>query len=436
MHIPIWLLAILGIIGILFLTPYRRALIDFFATVWHLAIGAVGRLWDFIRGAGPLTGTPARWIAIILLFIALAIILFIAAIYFITAISIMAVGIATGHWKAALLLLTVLLVWGSLSMLPSIRIFRPLNWISRWIVRTIAVALSVYLAIAVTWTVLGGLSPRLHKSVERSAGNRVEEFSNKLNKSSLKSEPEMGKFARVIEDSQIYNQIGQPVFFVQKGTTVLVKDLDGKKTDEGSEGKTKVMLPNRQGDFQQGNEGWIPTRKLDWNWQSKASSEETREEVKSCQTQTPPPPPTPRWKLYTSFNFCPNRWNEKDLGWQAVATLEPGEYMISASGEYGQMFCDKKGGNPRLIPLTAEGFPRSVNGTPLSEKGAYSLIGRTADNGIFHIGRKTNFRVFEKVDLDLSINTSQNSTKFGTVASKFAGNKGSLQIEIKRKEVS
>jgi len=350
-------------------------------------------------------------------------------------------GVYANSFWSALIISIILPPWFVLMLIPR-KIMLPGSTViskGRWtipIVRIVRPLMSILITIALLNVVVGLWSPAIKGSFDRWTGNKKGEIANSLNKSSLKSEPEMGKFARVIEDSQIYNQIGQPVFFVQKGTTVLVKDLDGKKTDEGSEGKTKVMLPNRQGDFQQGNEGWIPTRKLDWNWQSKASSEETREEVKSCQTQTPPPPPTPRWKLYTSFNFCPNRWNEKDLGWQAVATLEPGEYMISASGEYGQMFCDKKGGNPRLIPLTAEGFPRSVNGTPLSEKGAYSLIGRTADNGIFHIGRKTNFRVFEKVDLDLSINTSQNSTKFGTVASKFAGNKGSLQIEIKRKEVS
>ena len=353
-------------------------------------------------------------------------------------------GVYANSFWSALIISIILPPWFVLMLIPR-KIMLPGSTViskGRWtipIVRIVRPLMSILITIALLNVVVGLWSPAIKGSFDRWTGNKKGEIANSLNKSSLKSEPEMGKFARVIEDSQIYNQAGQSVFFVQKGTTVLVKNLDGKKTDEGSEGKTKVMLPNRQGDFQQGNEGWIPTRKLDWNWQSqsKASSRETREEVKSCQMQTPPPPPpTPRWKPYASFNFCPNRWNEKDLGWQAVTTLEPGEYIVLASGQYGQRFVDGRGQNPHIRSVEPDGLPIGLKGVPSRESRPLALIGRTVDNGIFKVGNKAIVRIFEKTELWLSVNVPQDSSDFGAPSTNFSGNKGSLQVEIKRKEVS
>lgn len=269
MFIPAWVLVLLGILGFVFLTPYRRGLIDFFWAVWDILCGAFGRLWDFIRGVrpAPRAANAFGWIGMIFLFIILVAILFVGFLYFVIGASIMTVGIATGHWQVALLLLTILLIWGMLSAVPAVSIFRPLRWVSRWVVRPLAGLLAIFLLIVAGWQVFGGVSPKLQGSIGRSAGNRVEEFANRLDKGSLKSEPEMGIFAKVTEDSQLYNDNGLPVFSAPKGVTVKVTGLKGYKTDKDTEGMTKVMLSNRHGDFIDGNEGWIPTRKLDWNWQ-------------------------------------------------------------------------------------------------------------------------------------------------------------------------
>lgn len=142
---------------------------------------------------------------------------------------------------------------------------------------------TLIVAPAAFYFAIGVWSPDFKGSLNRWTGNKKQEAANYLDKGSLKSEPEMGKFARVKESSQIYNQAGQPTFFVQKGTTVMVKNLDGEKADDTSEGRTRIMLPNRLGDYLGGNEGFIPTRKLDWDWNSPLAKEDQR----------PAPAPTP-----------------------------------------------------------------------------------------------------------------------------------------------
>jgi hypothetical protein len=258
---------------IFFLTPLRQAVVDFFAIIWNITAGIARSIWSFLCGATPVAGAfavPALgWISVVLLTLVLVVILFVGGLYFITGITFLTIGGALGHGQAAFWAMFAMIIWGTFSVIPrKMAIFVPLRWISYWIARPITIGLLVYLAIVGGWWVFGKLSPQLQISIERSGGNKVGEIANSFDKGSLKSEPEMGKFAKVLEDSQIYNQSRQPVFPVQKGVTVLVKDLNGQKSGADSEGMTKVMLPNRYGDFQQGNEGWIPTRKLDWNWQA------------------------------------------------------------------------------------------------------------------------------------------------------------------------
>ncbi len=272
MFIPAYIIVVLAIAGIILITPYRRFLIDFLRGAWDIVCYIFGMFWDFLRGAAPAAGAVAVPLLTtaggIILIIALVLIFLGIFLYFILGVGIATVGISTGHWAAASIFLLVLLFWGAMSIIPKVAIFRPLGWISRWIARPATITLFVYLVIVAGWWAFGNLSPQLQSSVGRSGENKVGEIANQLDKGSLKSEPEMGKFAKVLEDSQIYNQVRQPVFSVQKGTTVLVKDLNGQKAGADAEGMTKIMLPNRHGDFQQGNEGWIPTRKLDWNWQA------------------------------------------------------------------------------------------------------------------------------------------------------------------------
>jgi hypothetical protein len=280
MFIPAWLLIIVVFVGFIFLTPYRQGLIDIFGAIWNVTCGIFVRLRDFLSGSAPAAGAAGtvigRIIAVFLLLL-LAIILFTLFLYVIVGGGIMAVGIATGHWLAALLFLMSLLTWGMLSAIPMISIFRPLNWISRWIARPFAFVLALYILVVVGWHAFGYFSPRLQGSISRSASNNTEEFVNKLDKGSIDSEPEQGIFGMAIKNSTTYNSAGQPIYVdeLKKGMLVKVCNLNGKPATANSEGLICVMLPNRFGDYVKGDIRWVPSRKINWDWKTCKSSPKT-----------------------------------------------------------------------------------------------------------------------------------------------------------------
>lgn len=283
MNIPVWILSVVGVIAFLLITPLRQTIIDLFAIIFNIITGTARSIWSFLRGipAGTAGVMTIGWIGGAILILALIIILFVGGLYFTAGATILTISGFLGHWQVGFWLLGALLVWGALSVLPGLAMFRPLSIFGRWLARPIAIILIVYLVIVGGWWAFGNISPRLQGSIGRSGQNNVGEIANSFDKKSMKTEPEMGKFAKVLEESQIYNSTGQPVFSVQKGTTVLVKDLNGQKTGAEAEGMTRVMLPNRHGDFVNGNEGLISTRKLDWDWQAYDAKAKAEAEAKA-----------------------------------------------------------------------------------------------------------------------------------------------------------
>lgn len=265
MHIPIFVLAIVAFIGFVFITPYREGIVSLFRTIWNLLCGFLSGV---APAAAPATATALRRIIATVLFLVIIFLLFVLFVYFLAALSIMAVGNATGNWYAASIFLLTILVWGIFSATPSMLIFRPLRWISSWIVRPIAVILALYLLWGAAWHVFGNVSPQLAKSAGRSGNATVEQFANDLDKKSIQSEREAGTFAKASADTKVYNRNRQPFSSLKKGDLVYVLDKQGASKTNDHEGLIWIMLPNQDGEFVGGQRGFIPSRLIDWEWKS------------------------------------------------------------------------------------------------------------------------------------------------------------------------
>lgn len=287
MHIPIWLILVAVVLGFVFLTPARQVMIDFFAAAWNFICYAAGRIWDFLRGAAPVAGTVALTtgaiIGRILLFVALAIILFITILYATLGAGIMAAGIITGHWKAALLLLTALMFWGSLSLIPSIGMFRPLTIASRYVVRPVVILLSIYLIICTGWWAAGQIAPEMHRSADRLMDSGSTELVDLMDSKSIETEGKLGKIGRVdYAGVHGYKEVDGTLFTanLQKGKYVrLVTEIPGQKLSKASGGMVWVMLQNDQGDFVRGSLWMVHPHKVNWDWQQQDAAAKALAEV-------------------------------------------------------------------------------------------------------------------------------------------------------------
>lgn len=285
MHIPIWLLLVAIVLVFVFSTSARQTMIDFFAAAWNFICYAAGRLWDFLRGAAPVAGavafTTGAIIGRILLFVALAIILFITILYFTLGAGIMAAGIITGHWKAALLLLTALLFWGSLSIVPSIGMFRPLTIASRYVVRPVVVLLSIYLIICTGWWTIGQIAPEMHQSANRLMGNGSTELVDLMDSKSIETEGKLGKVGRIDNTNVfVYSKDGKESELIEKGKKVrLVTSYKAGKVSTQSEGMVFVTLENKNGDFVWGDVRLIPPHRVNWDFEKTDAEAKAKAEV-------------------------------------------------------------------------------------------------------------------------------------------------------------
>ena len=97
------------------------------------------------------------------------------------------------------------------------------------------------------------------------------------------SEPESGVFAKITDDSVIYQyrdeksdvfydqRTGEPLR-VASDEIVMVIGLDEGKKPTETEGRVRVRLKDKHGDYN-GLIGSIPSRKINWNWEKKAEPE-------------------------------------------------------------------------------------------------------------------------------------------------------------------
>lgn len=132
-------------------------------------------------------------------------------------------------------------------------------------------AVYVILLVTVPFLLIGLVSPKLNKSLNRRGSNTLQAVDNFLNKGSLNAEAESGIFGVMNADSGIYDRAG--VQYTHKGKEVLAPqgmkvkaaDLDGVKCTEIREGFTRVIIPNNLGDFVAENVVYIPSRKISWD---------------------------------------------------------------------------------------------------------------------------------------------------------------------------
>lgn len=123
----------------------------------------------------------------------------------------------------------------------------------------------VLLFITLPALLLGMWSPAVKLSFDRWSDNNKQCLANRLDKSSLKSEPEAGVVGTLTANSGVYDDRGAEVWAIKKGSKVKAADLLGKRDSLDSEGMTKVILHNKNGDFFGGNVVYIPSRKINWN---------------------------------------------------------------------------------------------------------------------------------------------------------------------------
>ena len=108
----------------------------------------------------------------------------------------------------------------------------------------------------------GVFSPNIKGSLDRWSQNQKQTLANKLDKSSLQSEPEVGVIATLPEETVVYNNKGQAIWKMPAGTKVMVMNLQGYPKSEEVGGMAMIMLENKYGDFVKGNKVFVLSNKI------------------------------------------------------------------------------------------------------------------------------------------------------------------------------
>ncbi len=93
-----------------------------------------------------------------------------------------------------------------------------------------------------------------------------------MKKEMMVSEVVKGTFGKIIEDSIIYDELGNPLvpaIKLLKGQRIMSLGLESKKQVDGSEGMAFVLIANSHGDFVKSRSGLVPIRKIEWEGQLK-----------------------------------------------------------------------------------------------------------------------------------------------------------------------
>ncbi len=322
--------------------------------------------------------------------------------WFLLVVLMAAIGLYASSFWSAVIISLLFPIWFAAFIMPPI-----LNrvWFVGPIFRIVRLVFSPILIVALFFLLVGIWSPAIKGSWDRWSENKKQEVANSFDKSSLKSEPEMGDFARVTADSQVYNQAGHPRFSVQKGTVVKMTDHRGKRSSANSEGMVKVMLPNRYGDYQLGNEGWIPTRKLDWDWQAKTDSPPTLKEKAKVEEKLTPLPATVKLT--------------GDRRWPVEVNIPSGNYCVTCWGSVNREFTNKSVAIP----------PEGINPWPEMAKNQMvfphaerygEVLAELPDGKVVVVGKQG------KIEGGGKIRFTQNLSYF------FSGNTGEVSCRIER----
>ncbi|HLN19412.1 MAG TPA: hypothetical protein VK255_04570 [Patescibacteria group bacterium] len=273
MGILIFLISLSVFIIVLRSANFRKGLTNSMLIVRYALEAAVKLLkkaaihfWSFMKGnaapaSGATIGSAAPWIILLIAAVVILVIIPLLLLLIFPGLILIVIGVASGNTLIAFSVLILLLIsW--ILYIPS-RLLRT-AWIARQIfVNPLIIGLIGFLAFSLGWSIFGLISPRGHSSIERSASNHTASWWNSLDRGSMASEEESGDFVRVILNTRQYNDNGISLKSLKVGDTVEILDYKGKKKSKDSEGMIFVRTPNDDGDFFNGQRGWVPSRALD-----------------------------------------------------------------------------------------------------------------------------------------------------------------------------
>lgn len=230
---------------------------------WRRAVAAapgVGRVFMIIVGAAVATAFVSL-VILCLLWLANVVIFTAVGFYVESPVSGFLLGVLLPFWSLLFIL----------SKFPVIRRFTKVPCIISGVV--IMILLPLFL--------LGVWSPTAKSSLNRLHNNAKQSVANGFDKRSLQTEAEAGTFGFLPEGTWVYNQYGQPFRKLPQGSLVRAMDLNGVPVQPDSEGLLQVMLPNETGDFVKGNTGYVPSRKIEWDWKGALASQKAEAKAKA-----------------------------------------------------------------------------------------------------------------------------------------------------------
>lgn len=290
-------------------------------------------------------------------------------------------------------------------------------WVLGPIIRIVKVVFSPILIIATIFLFVGLWSPAVKGSLNRLAGNSKQAVANSFDKNSVQSEAEAGTFGSLPEETWVYNEYGQPFRKLPQGTLVRMLNLNGVPVQPDSEGLAQVMLPNETGDFIKGNTGYVPSRKIDWDWKGAQKDVEPKKQEKQKSVN-------PFWKESVHVNYI---WTDENQGAMKIATLESGSYNLKVSSDF--KFEEMKDGQVvAVVPIGPKGLVGRIVATqsqlPVPSASFGARLVKIGDDPWQLLGEKTTIHISEKSDVYVTINMRRIPDNFH--------NRGGDTITIKR----
>lgn len=162
------------------------------------------------------------------------------------------VGAYANSVVSALIISFLFPVWFMAFIMPP---FANRLWVIGPMMRGMRTIGSPILVVATIILLVSVWSPDIKGSFDRWSQNQKQTLANKLDKSSLQSEPETGVIATLTEETVLYNET-KAVWKMPAGTRVMIMSL------KGCNGMVMVMLENKYGDFFKGNIVFVPSSKI------------------------------------------------------------------------------------------------------------------------------------------------------------------------------
>jgi len=290
-------------------------------------------------------------------------------------------------------------------------------WIFGPVVRIVRIVFSPILIAAVIFLFVGIWSPAVKGSLNRWAGNSKQAVANSFDKNSVQSEAEAGTFGSLPEETWVYNEYGQPFRKLPQGTLVRMLNLNGVPVQPDSEGLAQVMLPNETGDFIKGNTGYVPSRKIDWDWKGARKDVEPKKQEKQKSVN-------PFWKESIHANYA---WTDENQGAVKIGTFEAGSYNLKVSSNF--KFEEMKDGQVvAVVPIGPKGLVGRIVATqsqlPIKSAPFGARLVKVGDGPWQLLGEKTTIHLSEKSDVYVTINMRRIPDNFH--------NQGGDDITIKR----